>query len=545
MRAARGSSTPSKPQPSSSSVMPSPPPQETKESVQLLPRIAEYKSKGWITAEEESDYQQLLSSQTTTNHLALQVEKALDLAKAKHEHAANAAPTNSRSLFRKAPTTNNGVTGEMTLQKKLSHRRKSRMGMTSPTPAGSNEQQEPKEKQKVIMEPTELSIMEAMFGKKSDVKQENETAVETPNKRDDRLARARHRRARSSFSPDAVKKQVTKPAVEQRDPTDTTRESKDAVDLTRRKSNERSSTLAAQKLLSKRLQKTSSQRSLYSSSSSRSKREGSIGESPTISLSESSSTDQQENLHAGRRSLFQQQKQGVSTNKQEQVLTESFIVSETTQNSVSNSREQEVAPVDPQEPVTSGGSRSIFQQKATKTAHPKVVTNPPIRLQERKATSTEQQTTSMDKQEPKKAAHPKVVTNPPIRLQDNVSSNDEDLQICEPRDLWQRKRIQSEEAVKDLFVEMAFFARLGFVQPPSCLHCTYRESIEKTSPELLCKRYVPWRKNANIPIHPHKLDDNIILVQCHTARALVQGETDHRYRWDIIKRELIWQQTEN
>ena len=501
MRAARGTSTPPKP---SSSM--SPPPQQSKASGKLLPRIAEYKSKGWITAQEESDYQQLLSSQTT-NHLALQVEKALDLAKAKNEHA-NAAPTNSRSLFRKAPTTNkSGASTEMTLQKKLSHRRKSRMGMTSPTPAsGTEQQQEKAEHLKVIMEPTELSIMETMFGKNSDVKQENdETDVETPDKRDDRLARARHRRARSSFSPDAaVTKPVTKPVVEeQRDPVETTRqESKDVGDSGRRKSNERPSTMAAQKLLSKKLQKTSSHRSLYSTSS-RAKREGSIGESPTISLSDSSSVDQQENVHAGRRSLFQQQKLGVS--KQNKVLTESSIISETTRNSVSNSREQQTISANQQEPVTTGGSRSIFQQKQKATAHPTVVTNPPIR-------------------------------------QDTVSSNDGDLQICEPQDLWQSGRIQSEEAVKDLFVEMAFFARLGFVQPPSCLHCAYRESIERKSPDLFCKRFVPWRKNANIPIHPHHLDGNIILVQCQTARSLVTGETGHRYRWDSIKRELIWQQ---
>lgn len=501
MRAVRGISTPSNTQqPSTKSIM-SPPPQETKESAKLLPRIAEYKSKGWITAEEENDYQQLLSSQTA-NHLAVQVEKALDLAKAKHEQTANAAPTNSRSLFRKAPTTSSGATEEMTLQKKLSHRRKSRMGISSPKPAGNERQQEQKENKKVVMEPKELSIMEAMFGKKSDKKQEGETAAETP-KRDDRLTRARHRRARGSFSPDPVNKPVTKPAVEQRDHVDTTETKEKIVELVRRKSNERSSTMAAQKLLSKRLQMTSSQRSLYSTSS-KIKREGSIGESPTTSLSESSSTEQQENVNAGRRSLFQQQKQGVS--KQQRVLTESSIISETKLNTVSNSRESQTTSADQQEPVTTGSSRSIFQQKS-------------------KTTST----------------YPKVVTNPPIR-QD--TENSEDLEICEPRDLWLRKRLQSEEAIKDLFVEMAFFARLGFVQPPSCLHCTYRESIEKTSPDLKCNRYVPWRKNANVLIHPHHLDNNIILVQCHVARSLVRGETDHCYRWDSIKRELIWQQPE-
>lgn len=612
MRASRGLSvttTPSKTTTTQQSVgVAMSPPQEMR--VQLLPRIAEYRSKGWITAEEESDYQQLLSSREfgdTANQVALQVQKALDLAKVKNENSSKtstAAPNNSRSLFRKTSagaTGGGGTGGEMTLQKKLSHRRKSRMGMASPEPSGKEQQAD--EEKKVVMEPTELSIMEAMFGKRDAQKEEKEDEKEVTPKRNDRLARARHRRVRSNFSPDAVNsnnkatKPDSKPPVEQ----------KESIEMTRRISNERPS-VAAQKLsnfATKRLQKTGSRRSLFSQSP-KSKQEGSIGEAPTISLSESSSVDHQEKVQIASRSVLQQPKTTVS---QQQVLTEAPVLSsEAKLNAASNPHDQQTTS-DDQQDNASVGSRSIFQQPKTTVSH-SVLTEAPntseaegngiSNSQERQKSlegqqenasvgsrsivqqpkptsqqqvlteaqlnkvgkSQEQQTTSGDTQQngtkgsrsifqqPKTTSYQQqqqVSSEAPVlsNAKLNRLSNSQNSQICEPRDLWQRNSIQSDEAVKDLFVEMAFFARLGFVQPPSCLHCTYRESIEKTSPDLGCKRYVPWRKNANIPIHPHHLDENIILVQCHTARSLVQGKTDERYRWDSIKREVIWQHPEN
>eukprot|EP00535_Pseudo-nitzschia_heimii_P003296 CAMPEP_0197180532 /NCGR_PEP_ID=MMETSP1423-20130617/5110_1 /TAXON_ID=476441 /ORGANISM="Pseudo-nitzschia heimii, Strain UNC1101" /LENGTH=229 /DNA_ID=CAMNT_0042630621 /DNA_START=105 /DNA_END=790 /DNA_ORIENTATION=+ len=45
--------------------------------------------------------------------------------------------------------------------------------------------------------------------------------------------------------------------------------------------------------------------------------------------------------------------------------------------------------------------------------------------------------------------------------------------IVSPRDL---ANILSEGTRSELFVETCFFARLGFVQPPCCMSCTYKEA---------------------------------------------------------------------
>jgi hypothetical protein len=93
-----------------------------------------------------------------------------------------------------------------------------------------------------------------------------------------------------------------------------------------------------------------------------------------------------------------------------------------------------------------------------------------------------------------------------------------------------------------LFAEMCFFARLGFVQPPSCLHCTYREGMEQQAPSLTCARWVVWRKNADVLLHPDKLTDNIMLFQCHAVRQLLQGKSVEGYQWDTKQKQLIVQQ---
>jgi hypothetical protein len=117
----------------------------------------------------------------------------------------------------------------------------------------------------------------------------------------------------------------------------------------------------------------------------------------------------------------------------------------------------------------------------------------------------------------------------------NDANRGEEQQIFEPRQM----SIGSKEEIKDLFVEVAFFARLGFVQPPSCLQCVYHEGINMGTPDLHCKRFVPWRKNANTPIHPYHLDDNIVLVRCQAARLLVQGQEVEKYQWDKVRRQLV------
>ena len=112
------------------------------------------------------------------------------------------------------------------------------------------------------------------------------------------------------------------------------------------------------------------------------------------------------------------------------------------------------------------------------------------------------------------------------------------LSIVEPKDLCKTSDLSHAE-IEELFVEMCFFARLGFVQPPCCLKCTYRESMKDAIPNTMCKKWVVWRKSANFLLHPKQMDGNIVVVQCHTARKLLSGETVDGYVWDKTKKLLV------
>ena len=99
----------------------------------------------------------------------------------------------------------------------------------------------------------------------------------------------------------------------------------------------------------------------------------------------------------------------------------------------------------------------------------------------------------------------------------------------------------SDDAISALFVETCFFSRLGFVQPPCCLQCTYRESMmnNENKPNLKCKRWVIWRRNANNPLHPSTLHNNTMAVQCQTARKLTAGQPVESYKWDRHSKLLL------
>lgn len=101
----------------------------------------------------------------------------------------------------------------------------------------------------------------------------------------------------------------------------------------------------------------------------------------------------------------------------------------------------------------------------------------------------------------------------------------------------------NEDQISELFVETCFFARLGFVQPPCCMQCTYRESMKEAIPNTKCTRWVIWRRDANHVLHPHHLCDNAIAVRCHTARKLLAGKTVGSYRWDKYSKKLIQPRT--
>ena len=110
--------------------------------------------------------------------------------------------------------------------------------------------------------------------------------------------------------------------------------------------------------------------------------------------------------------------------------------------------------------------------------------------------------------------------------------------IVPPSDL---KNILSEHAVADLFVETCFFARLGFVQPPCCMSCTYKEALKGNIPDMDCDTWVIWRKNANKTFDPSNnadLTENAMVVQCKSARKLVTGKMVEGYQWDANKKML-------
>jgi len=95
--------------------------------------------------------------------------------------------------------------------------------------------------------------------------------------------------------------------------------------------------------------------------------------------------------------------------------------------------------------------------------------------------------------------------------------------------------------IQNLFVEMCFYARLTFLQPPSCLRCAYRdaglgrsEGDHSSHSKTPCSNLVVWRINANSShiLHPDKLEGNIVLVTCSTAQALLAGKTAQEMKWD-------------
>jgi hypothetical protein len=108
--------------------------------------------------------------------------------------------------------------------------------------------------------------------------------------------------------------------------------------------------------------------------------------------------------------------------------------------------------------------------------------------------------------------------------------------ILDPRDA------PTNVSVKQLFVEVCFFARLGCVQPPCCLHCCYQEATADTSAvHLTCNRWVAWRRDANHVYHPDHLDGNVVLMPCHAVRNLLKGKAVDGHVWDASQHKLLRQ----
>jgi hypothetical protein len=105
----------------------------------------------------------------------------------------------------------------------------------------------------------------------------------------------------------------------------------------------------------------------------------------------------------------------------------------------------------------------------------------------------------------------------------------------------------SDDEFRELFVEMCFFARLGFVQPPCCLHCAYHESMVgkqpppgKSSPKNeSCPRWIVWRKDATQLLQPDNLHGNILLMQCCNVRRILKGEEIEGQVWMHETKQVV------
>jgi hypothetical protein len=98
----------------------------------------------------------------------------------------------------------------------------------------------------------------------------------------------------------------------------------------------------------------------------------------------------------------------------------------------------------------------------------------------------------------------------------------------------------SEGRMEEMFVETCFFARLGFVQPPCCLQCSYREALKEAAPKSSCGRLVVWRRDAKHVLHPHYMKNNTVFVQCHVARQLLAGKLVDSHKWDEVNKVLLF-----
>lgn len=98
-----------------------------------------------------------------------------------------------------------------------------------------------------------------------------------------------------------------------------------------------------------------------------------------------------------------------------------------------------------------------------------------------------------------------------------------------------------EYSVSNLFVEMCFFARLGFLQPPCCLKCIHQLKIGSYQKSKFtynsCRRYVVWRRDASMLFRPENMQENLMFVPCRSAQKLLRGEEVQGWKWYAGKKQ--------
>ena len=110
----------------------------------------------------------------------------------------------------------------------------------------------------------------------------------------------------------------------------------------------------------------------------------------------------------------------------------------------------------------------------------------------------------------------------------------------------------SQETIEKLFVEMCFFARFGFAQPPCCLSCAYEmgkaKNVENENPNVDmegennmcgCSQLIIWRKNANIILNPDNMKRNIVFISCKAAKCLLNGGIVKDWKWNSTKHLMV------
>ena len=112
--------------------------------------------------------------------------------------------------------------------------------------------------------------------------------------------------------------------------------------------------------------------------------------------------------------------------------------------------------------------------------------------------------------------------------------------VCTPA---QVANTLSTKEMENLFIDMSFYARLGFLQAPSCLKCAYRDAHAGTDYRDAiaakgCDRIVLWRKDTSLPIHPDNMQTNSVVITCATAKAFMRGESVAGVHWDKNAQKL-------
>jgi hypothetical protein len=137
-----------------------------------------------------------------------------------------------------------------------------------------------------------------------------------------------------------------------------------------------------------------------------------------------------------------------------------------------------------------------------------------------------------------------------------ISANRKDAEIVHKMDSSTYSKLNLDpDQVSNLFVEMCFFARLGFLQPPCCLLCSFKRSA--TSQNVMdqntlketqqCQRYVVWRQDSKILLSQKSLSGNLLLIRCCDAQTLILGgeviSMKQAWRWDFTKQQLVQRKT--